>query len=65
MTRSANMLVSSIKIFLKKKKKRQYGCEQEKNLLEDEYRKHSSRTQEIAESIKDKQSIRYFLISLL
>ena len=36
------------KSFWRKTKKRQYGCEQEKNLLEDEYRKHSSRTQEIA-----------------
>ena len=30
------MLVSDIETFLKKKKKRQYGREQYKNLLEDE-----------------------------
>ena len=39
--------MSGIGIFLKKKKKRQYGRERYKNLLEDEYRKHFSRMQEI------------------
>ena len=34
-TKSANILVSDIEIFLKKKEKRQYGCERYKNLLED------------------------------
>ena len=40
--RNANMLVSNIEIFLKKKrKKRQYGRERYKNLLEDEKTKVS------------------------
>ena len=39
-TKSSNMLVSDIEIFLKKKeKKRQYGRERYKNLLENESRK--------------------------
>ena len=42
------MLVSDIKIFLKKKKEKcQYGCKRYENLLEDEYRKKFSRMQEI------------------
>ena len=43
------MLVSDIEIFLKKKrkKKRQYGRERYKNLLEDEYNFFFSRMQEI------------------
>ena len=33
------MLVKDIKVFLKKKEKRQYGSEQHKNLAEDEKQK--------------------------
>ena len=41
------MLVSDLEIFLKKKKKSQYGCERFKNLLESEYRKKFPRMEEI------------------
>ena len=39
-TKSINMLVRDIEIFLNMKKKHQYGCERYKNLLENECRKH-------------------------
>ena len=47
--KSANMLVSDVEIFLnkKKEKKRQYGRERYKSLLEGKYRKKISRIQEI------------------